>query len=199
MNSEFWWGKLQIRQPRKAEIIWETWVYLTQSSRGSAWERLWSLESVECPLCPASEKDKYTTLCSNIIVLNLALTCWEVVHLPHGLFLGNCHFPQEQTLGGHTHTHTHTHTQTCVHQDPGERSSDPTKDWLRLAHKCPAVSGGGVGSSGLLQGWGHRVQQCLHGTFWRSCHYLHYLHHSLASGQITQGGNTAPLINRKLD
>ena len=36
-------------------------------------------------------------------------------------------------------------TKPCVHQDPGERSSDPTKDWPRLAYEYPGVSGGGVG------------------------------------------------------
>ena len=35
--------------------------------------------------------------------------------------------------------------QKCVHQDPGERSSDPTRDGPRLARECPGVSGGGVG------------------------------------------------------
>ena len=33
-------------------------------------------------------------------------------------------------------------------------------------------------SGGLLQGWGH----CM-GTFEGGLHYLHYLHHSLASGK----------------
>ena len=32
-----------------------------------------------------------------------------------------------------------------MHQDPGERSSDPTRDGPRLAQKCPGVSSGGVG------------------------------------------------------
>ena len=36
-------------------------------------------------------------------------------------------------------------TEPCVHQDPGERSSDPTRDWPRLARECPGVSRGGVG------------------------------------------------------
>ena len=31
-----------------------------------------------------------------------------------------------------------------MHQDPGKRSSDPTKDWPRLACECPGVSGRGV-------------------------------------------------------
>ena len=34
---------------------------------------------------------------------------------------------------------------TCVLQDPGERSSDPTRDRPRLTHECPGVSGRGMG------------------------------------------------------
>ena len=30
-------------------------------------------------------------------------------------------------------------------QDPGKRSNDPTRDWLKLAHVCPGVSRGDVG------------------------------------------------------
>ena len=46
----------------------------------------------------------------------------------------------------------------CSHQDPGERSSDPTRNRARLACECPGVSGGGVGQqwpaagSGALSG-----------------------------------------------
>ena len=32
-----------------------------------------------------------------------------------------------------------------MHQDPGERSSDPTRDCPRLACGCPGVAGGGKG------------------------------------------------------
>ena len=37
------------------------------------------------------------------------------------------------------------HKQNLVHQDPGERSSDPTRDGPRMACECPGVSSGGVG------------------------------------------------------
>ena len=33
----------------------------------------------------------------------------------------------------------------CAHQDPGERSRNPTRDWPRLACERPWVSSGGVG------------------------------------------------------
>ena len=46
-----------------------------------------------------------------------------------------------------------------AHQDPRERSSDPTRDWATLACDCLGVSGGGVGHHGLLWGQEHGPQQ----------------------------------------
>ena len=37
------------------------------------------------------------------------------------------------------------HKQNLVPQDPGERSSDHTRDWPRIARECPGVCCGGVG------------------------------------------------------
>ena len=45
-------------------------------------------------------------------------------------------------------------TKPCAHQDPGERSSDPTRDCPRLAHEYPEVSGGGVGQQWPATGSG---------------------------------------------
>ena len=45
-------------------------------------------------------------------------------------------------------------TKPCVHQDPGERSSDPMRDWPGLSHGSPAVSGGGVGQRWPAAGLG---------------------------------------------
>ena len=36
------------------------------------------------------------------------------------------------------------HTEHYMHQDPGERSTDPTGDWPRLARECPGVCSRGV-------------------------------------------------------
>ena len=36
-------------------------------------------------------------------------------------------------------------TKPCVHQDPGERSSDPTRDRPRFSGECLGVASGGVG------------------------------------------------------
>ena len=44
--------------------------------------------------------------------------------------------------------------QILVHQDPEERSSDPTGDCPRLACGCPGVSGGGVGQRWPAAGLG---------------------------------------------
>ena len=53
----------------------------------------------------------------------------------------------------------------CVHKDPGERSSDPTRDWPRLACECPDISGKGVGWLKPDGGSGALGQQCVHRTF----------------------------------
>ena len=44
--------------------------------------------------------------------------------------------------------------------------------------------------SGQLQGWGTKYSSVCMGPFERGGHYLHYFHHSLASGQITGRGDT---------
>ena len=90
-------------------------------------------------------------------------------------------------------------TKPYAHQDPGERSGDPTRDWPRLARECWAVSGGGMGrwqsaaGLGALNAAGHTW-----GLFEGGCNDLHYLHHSLASGQTT-GREHSPPIGRKQD
>ena len=45
-------------------------------------------------------------------------------------------------------------TKPCEHQEPGEKRSDPTKDWLRLACECPGVFRGGVGQQWPAAGLG---------------------------------------------
>ena len=52
--------------------------------------------------------------------------------------------PPELTLDWETNT-WRAQTELCEHQGPGERSSDPTRHWPRLARKCPGVSGRGLG------------------------------------------------------
>ena len=52
-------------------------------------------------------------------------------------------------------------------------------------------------SGRLLQGWGHRAQQCIMGPFEGGHHHLHYLHRSLSSGQIT-GWKHSPALQQKI-
>ena len=90
-----------------------------------------------------------------------------------------------------------TQTEPCVHQDPGERSSDPIRDWSRLACECPGVSSRGVGQWWPTAGLGHWVQQCLHGIFWRRLPLSSLPQHSMASGQIT-GREHSPAHQQKI-
>ena len=48
-----------------------------------------------------------------------------------------------------------TQIECYVYQDPGERSSDPTRDWPKHSRECPGVSCEAWVGGGLLQGWGH--------------------------------------------
>ena len=89
-------------------------------------------------------------------------------------------------------------TESGAHQDPGERSSDPLK---RLTQTCPWVS------RSLSQKCGSAVACCrVRGTecgsacmrsFEGGRNYLHYLHHSLASGQITEREHS-PTLQQKI-
>ena len=72
------------------------------------------------------------------------------------------------------------HEQNLVHQDTGERNSDPTGDlpvgvresWQRRGSVVACCRVGGMD-------WGNT---CL-GSFEGGYHYLHYLHHSLVNSR----------------
>ena len=65
---------------------------------------------------------------------------------------------------------------------PGSVQESPVEAWV---------------GSGLLQGWGQWVQQCIMGPREGGRHYPHYLHHSLASGQTT-GREHSPTHQQKI-
>ena len=69
-----------------------------------------------------------------------------------------------------------TQTEPCVHQDPEERSSGPHK---RLTQTCLRVS------RSLRWRYGLEAACCRVGGGECGSHYIHYLHHSLVSGQTT--------------
>ena len=86
----------------------------------------------------------------------------------------------------------------CVHQNSGERSSDPTRDWARLGGECPGVSGRGVGQQWPAAGSGALSAAVLAWDLLKEAlSYLHYLRHSLASGQTT-GREHSPTHQQKI-
>ena len=67
------------------------------------------------------------------------------------------------------------------------------------ACECPGISGGGVGRRWPVAGLG-ALRAAVHawdGPFEGGHHYLHYLHHSLASGQII-GREHSPALQQKI-
>ena len=86
-------------------------------------------------------------------------------------------------------------TKPCAHQEPGERSNVPTRDWARLACDCPRVSSGGVGQQWPAVGSGAlntKVQASI---------LLKEVAITVITATIVwpQAENTATPINRKLD
>ena len=78
-----------------------------------------------------------------------------------GIWLQNC------SRTGETDS-WRTKTKLCVHQEPGERSSDPTRDWDRLAYECPGVSSGDRDhQAGALNTTVPGATTCWHNSFWR--------------------------------
>ena len=70
---------------------------------------------------------------------------------PEGIWLQNFH------KTGKTDS-CRAQTKPCAHQDPGEMSSDPSRDWGRLSCQCSGVSRG-VDLQGHWDGQGHIIQQ----------------------------------------
>ena len=88
-------------------------------------------------------------------------------------------------------------TEPCVHQDPGERSTDSTSDWPRLACECGKVPGEVWLAEACCRVAGTECGSLCMGPFEGSGHYLHYLHHSLVSGQTT-GREHSPTHQQKI-
>ena len=62
--------------------------------------------------------------------------------------------PLELTQNWETSDAWRAQAKLCMHQDPGERSSVPTRDSPRLACECPGVSSRGVGRRQPAEGSG---------------------------------------------
>ena len=84
-----------------------------------------------------------------------------------------------------------------MHQDTGERSSDPTRDRPRLAY--PGVSHGGMGQQWPALGSG-ALGVAVHAKDLLKEFSIVFITSTIVWPQVKQqGGNTALPINRKLD
>ena len=79
-----------------------------------------------------------------------------------GIWFQNFHRTGETEFWGHKKPY--------VYQDPGERSSDPTRDWARFACECPGVSRGGMSWQACcrFRGSDHKtLATCLSSASWQ--------------------------------
>ena len=105
-------------------------------------------------------------------------------------FSQNLHRTGKQILGGHKQNLVCTRIQEKGVLTPQETNPDlPVSVQESLVE---AWVGGG-----LLQGWEAECSSVCLGPFEGGRHYLHYLHHSLASGQIT-GREHSPALQQKI-
>ena len=90
-------------------------------------------------------------------------------------------------------------TKPCTHQDTGERSSDPTRDWPRLACECPGVSSRGMGQQWPTAGSGALSVAVYAWDLLKEVANI-FITSTIVWSQVKQwGGNTNLSINRKLD
>ena len=90
-------------------------------------------------------------------------------------------------------------TKPFVHQNPGEKSSNPIRDWPRLAYECPGVSGGGED-----QQWPATGSEALTAAVpaWDLLKEVTiiFITSTIVWPQVKQqGGNAAPPMKRKLN
>ena len=91
--------------------------------------------------------------------------------------------------------------QNLEHQDPEERSSDPTADCPELACGCPGVSSRGMGLWWPASGLG-ALSVAVHAWDLLKEVTIIFITSTIVWSQVKQqgsGGNTALPINRKLD
>ena len=90
-------------------------------------------------------------------------------------------------------------TKPFAHQDSGERSSDHTRDWSRLACECPGVFSGGAGWQWPAAGSG-ALNTTVHAQDLLQDVAIIFITPTIVWSQVKQQeGNTAPPTNRKFD
>ena len=90
-----------------------------------------------------------------------------------------------------------TNKSLCVPGPRRKESSNPTRDWPRLAHEYPGVSGRGMDRQWPASGLGTLCSSAFMGPFEGGHHYLHYLHHHLVSSHTT-GREHSPTQQQKI-
>ena len=88
----------------------------------------------------------------------------------------------------------------CAFCKPGPRRKEqwPWKRLIQMPVNVQESQAEVWVGDGLLQGWGTQWSSVCIGPFKWGCHYLHYLHHSLASGQTT-GREHSPIHQQKVE
>ena len=116
---------------------------------------------------------------------------------------GGHHYPDHRTARtyarlGNTDCRR-AQTKPCANQELGEKSSDPTRKWPRLARECPGFSSRGVGQRWPAAGSGAlNITVCAWDLLKEVA--IIFITSTIAWSQVKQqGGNPAPPINRKLD
>ena len=82
-------------------------------------------------------------------------------------------------------------TKPCMHQDPGERSSDTTRGWPRLACECPGVSGGGMGWQWPAT-WSRALSVPVHAGDLLKDIAIIFITSTIVWSQVKQGKGTQP-------
>ena len=203
--------------------VWESPAEAWVSGGLARGQRLWQQQSWEAQ-CVTWVLLKEVTISPTIELLGRQVTNWKTIipkkfshccenSRPHnrlpkgtknlqGTWLGrSADLTTERPQDWGNRDSWRTQTKSCAHQNPGERSCEPTRDWARLACVCLGVSDGGMGWQQPVTGSG-----TLTTTVWEAQHAGispfseeddHYPHHGLASGQ-TAGRKHSPTHQQKI-
>ena len=147
---------------------------------------------MKCSLGTSNFLEEISSLSHSIVFLYVFALITEGLSYLSVLFFGILH-----SNGGHKQILEGTNKTLYA---PGPRRKE---QWhhKRLAQTCLWVPRSLCWRRGLAVACymvrGTECASACRRPFEGHCHYLHYLHHSLVSGQ-TREGNTAPPINRKI-
>ena len=152
------------------------------------WPRDWKM-SVFIPIAKKGNAKECSNYCTIALISHTSKVMLKVLQARLQQYVNPHIEPPKQTLGRHKQNLVYSRTQEKGAVTPQETDPD--------LPVCPGVSGEAQVGRSLLQGWGHCVHQCIMGPCEGGHHHLHYLHHSLASGQRT-GREHSPAHQQKI-